>query len=49
MVRRKLNAADTIDDIVVRHLLEKSDPRYGDYIDLDEFEKYRIVLSKAQA
>lgn len=49
MGRRKLNAADTIDDMVVRHLLAKSDPRYGDYVDLDEFEKYRVALSKAQA
>ena len=46
-MKTKSTAADRIDDIVVSHMLKKSSHKYGSFIDLDEFEKYRVVLTKA--
>ena len=41
------NIDDTIDEIVVSHLDSTNDSKkYGDYIDLDQYEKLRVVLKR---
>jgi len=38
---------DHIDEVIVRHILQNQDQKkYGEYIDLDEYERYRVVMKK---
>lgn len=46
MVRNKENAINNhIDELVVKHLEDNTDcNKYGDYVDMNEYEKYRRIL-----
>lgn len=45
VANKKRNVEEHIDDVIISHIIEKSDlKKYGDYIDLDEYEKYRVIL-----
>jgi hypothetical protein len=42
-----MNEDDYIDNIVVKHMTTVSDKRrYGNYLDTDEYEKYRQALKR---
>ncbi len=44
---KKFNVTKHIDDVVVSYILKNSEStKYGEYVDLDEYERYRQVLQK---
>lgn len=42
-----MNEDDYIDNIIIKHMTAVSDRRkYGNYLDTDEYEKYRKALKR---